>query len=227
MNDILQQSKFMNATKASLVTMLLAGPVGQFLHNSQLRVFRHEIQGLINGCGATKFSWGISKTGISEAFQAFLFVKFCCSEVYFFSSSMFNSFGIPRMHRAIPFLLYDQDPSPLWRPPDTLCQDDRRPSTYSIFASSGAPPYPFSNKIFTGPFTYAMGLQAPAHLLSPCLENTWWPLRWEEHLCGYSPVALTAGFDSKVEIINSSSDQCTDLFLTAHQDFSWFDTPCR
>lgn len=95
----------MNAKEASLVTMLLTGPVRRFLHNSQLSVLLHEIQRLINGCGATRDSWGVSKTDSSEAFQAFFFVKFSCSEVYFLSSSMFNSFGIPRMQRAMPFLL--------------------------------------------------------------------------------------------------------------------------
>jgi hypothetical protein len=55
----------MTATQAFLVTMLLAGPFGHFLHNSQFRVFLQEIRGLINGCGATKVSWGISKTDIS------------------------------------------------------------------------------------------------------------------------------------------------------------------
>jgi hypothetical protein len=93
----------MTATQAFLVTMLLAGPVGHFLPNSQFRVFLHEIQDLINGCGATKVSWGISKTDISEAFQTFFFVKFSDSETYFSSSSMLNSFGIPRMQRVMPF----------------------------------------------------------------------------------------------------------------------------
>jgi hypothetical protein len=60
----------MNPKETSVVTMLLAGPVGRFLLNSQLRVFLHEIEVLINGCGATKVSWEVhvSKTDISEAF---------------------------------------------------------------------------------------------------------------------------------------------------------------
>jgi hypothetical protein len=100
-----------------------------------------------------------------------------------------------------------------------------------MFTSSGAPPYPSSNKPFTGPFSYAMGLQVPAHLLSKCFENTmvttWLSGYSSEHLCRYWPVALMAVFDSKVEIISSSSYHCTDLFRTARQDFNWFDTPCR
>lgn len=154
----------MNVKEASLVTMLLAGPVGSFVHNSHLSVFLHEIQGLINGCGATKVSWGINKTDISEALQAFLFAKFSCSEVHFLSSSVFNSFSIPRMQRAIAF--------PLMIKIHLRCGVHQIPSAKMIgvparmFTSSGTPPYPSSNKTFTGPFSYAMGLQVPARLLS-------------------------------------------------------------
>jgi len=191
----------MNTKEASLVTMLLAGPVGSFLHNSQLSVFRHEIQGLINGCGATKVSGVVSKTDISEAFQAFWFAKFSCSEVYFLSSSMFNSFGIPSMQGAIPFLLMIKI--------HLHCGVHLIPFAKTIgapalmFTSSVAQPHSSSNKLFTGPLSYATGLQVPAHLPSQCFENTmvttWLSGYSSEHLCRYCPVALTAGFDSKVE----------------------------
>lgn len=177
------------------------GPVRRFLHNSQLSVFLHEIQRLIKGCGATRVSWGVSKTDISEAFQAFIFAKFSCSEVYFLSSSMFNSFGIPRMQRAIPFLrmikIY------------LNCGVHQIPSAKKIGAParmltiSGAEPHSSSHKPFTGPFSYATGLQVPGLLLSQCFENTmmttWLSGYSSEHLCRYCPFALTAGFDSKVE----------------------------
>jgi hypothetical protein len=52
---------------------------------------------------------------------------------------------------------------------------------------------------------------------------TWLSGYTSEHLCRYCPVALTTGFDSKVEIITYSGD----LFRTAHQDINWFDTSCR
>jgi hypothetical protein len=160
----------MNAAKASLVTMLLAGPFGRLLHNSQLRMFLREIQGLINGCGATKVSWGISKTDISEAFQAFLFAKFSCPEVYFLSSSMFNSFGIPRMQRAIAFLLMIKIRLRCGVHQISSAKMIGAPSL--MFTRSGVPPYPSSKEPFTGSFSYATGLQVPAHLLSQCLENT-------------------------------------------------------
>jgi hypothetical protein len=100
-----------------------------------------------------------------------------------------------------------------------------------MFTRSGISPYPSSNKPFTGPFSYTTGFQDSAHLVSQCFENTtvttWLSSYSSEHLCRYWPVALTTGFDGKVEIIRSSSDHCTDLFRTANQDFSWSDTPCR
>jgi hypothetical protein len=142
---------------------------------------------------------------------------------------MFNSFEIPRMQRAIPFLFMIKI--------QLRCGVQQIPSAKMIgaptrmFTGSGSPPYPSSNKPFTGPFRYAKSLQVPVLLLSQCSENTmvttWLSGYSSEHLCRYCPAALTAGFDSKVVVISSSSDHCTNLFRTAHPNINWFDTPCR
>lgn len=62
---IFAAEQFVNAEEAHFLMMLLTGPDGRFLHNSKLSVFLHEIQRLINGCGATTVPWGVSKTDIS------------------------------------------------------------------------------------------------------------------------------------------------------------------
>jgi hypothetical protein len=141
---------------------------------------------------------------------------------------MFNAFEIPRMQRAIPLLFMIKNQLRCGVQQIALAKMIGAPTR--MFTSSGSPPYASSNKPFTGSFSYTKSLQVPVHLLSQCSENTmvttWLSGYSSEYLCRYCPTALTAGFDSKVEIISSLPDHCTDLFRTAHPDINWIDTPC-